>query len=184
MPRSKASTNLETDPRYRVRPKEPMIAEHQRAGNKNIGGGYDLTDRSRPDTSNHVSVKWDSSNKDHRHILDTLLNNGIADDLVVHEGGIVSFPKNITVEKGGREILQKRLQNNAVMAETTPSRPSNKTSAPAKRPAAPVDKKARTIPPARLPRPSGQAAPKKPSNIDLAYKAEQESKKGNTKKSE
>lgn len=117
-----------------------------------------------PNTKGHFRFQYNSSNQDHRSLIGTLLNNGLADDIVIHPDNTVSFPRRTFIHEGdgkggaGKEILQPQIQK--VTSGILAKRASTKTATSAGRPTAP--------------------AAKKESNVDKAYKAQQASK-GNKK---
>ena len=111
------------------------------------------------DTTNHFRFRYDGNNADHKAILGHLMNNGLADDIVIHENGDTSFPRRTFIQnvddKGKRtELLQPLMQK--VMAQNIATRKSEKTAPVGTRPTAPGMR-----PPAPLP-PRGAA--KKESN--------------------
>jgi hypothetical protein len=106
--------------------------------------------RARPvrDTSKDFKFKYDGNNADHKELLGHLMNNGLADDIVVDDKGVASFPRRTFIKQDGKEVLQPLMQK--MMATNLAKRPSNKTAAPGMRPAAPL--------------PPRNAAPKKETN--------------------
>jgi hypothetical protein len=119
------------------------------------------------DTSKDFRFRYDSNNQDHKAILGHLMNNGLADDIVIHPNGDASFPRRTFIQnedaKGKRtEILQPLMQK--VMAANIAKRPSNKTAPVGTRPTAPGMR-----PPAPLP---PRSAPKKESNPLIEDKSE------------
>jgi len=102
------------------------------------------------DVAGHHGFKYDSSNPFHKDMINTLLNNGQMDKITVHEGGVVSFPKETVYQNATRFQVaadtaggEKKFKGEA--AKVTP-RKSENTAKPVSRPAA------RTVPPARPPR--------------------------------
>ena len=108
------------------------------------------------DTSKDFRFRYDSNNQDHKALLGHLMNNGLADDIVVHEDGSASFPRRTSIKEDNKEVLQPLMQK--MMATSIAKRQSNKTAAPGMRPAAPL--------------PPRNAAPKKESNPLIEDKSE------------
>jgi hypothetical protein len=122
------------------------------------------------DVTGHRGFKYDSTNPFHKDIVSTLLNNGQADKITVHEGGTVSFPAETVYEHAAKFQVaaetaggEKRFKGEA--AKVAP-RKRTSTAAPSTRPAA-----ANTRPPARLPKP-GTVAKKAEANPLIEDRAE------------
>jgi hypothetical protein len=106
------------------------------------------------DTSKDFRFRYDSNNQDHKALLGHLMNNGLADDIVIHPNGDASFPRRTFIQQDNKEVLQPIMQK--MVAANLAKRPSNKTAPIGTRPTAPGMR-----PPAPLP-PRGAA--KKESN--------------------
>jgi hypothetical protein len=120
------------------------------------------------DTSKDFKFKYNSNNQDHKALLGHLMNNGLADDIVVDDRGITSIPRGMSIEPDGKKSdilmpLMKRIQAGGVAANLA-ARKSEKTAPVGTRPTAPGMR-----PPAPLP-PRG--AVKKESNPLIEDKAE------------
>jgi hypothetical protein len=120
------------------------------------------------DTSKDFKFKYDRNNQDHKALLGHLMNNGLADDIVVDDRGITSIPRGMSIEPSGPKSdilmpLMKRIQAGGVAANLA-ARKSEKTAPVGTRPTAPGMR-----PPAPLP-PRGVA--KKESNPLIEDKAE------------
>lgn len=93
------------------------------------------------DMTNHVGFKFDSSNPFHKNILNTLINNGDDNDLVVSERG-VSIPKNLAYSDKYRQAFADSTDTatggefRGEAAKLKPRRPAS-TSKPSTRPAPP-----------------------------------------------
>ncbi len=125
--------------------------------------------RNRPvrDTSKDFKFKYDGNNADHKALLGHLMNNGLADDIVVGDGGVASFPRRTFIKEDGKEILQplmQKIQAGGVAANLA-ARKSEKTAPVGTRPTPPGMR-----PPAPLPPRS--SAPKKETNSLIEDKAE------------
>ena len=112
------------------------------------------------DTSKDFKFKYNSNNQDHKALLGHLMNNGLADDIVVDDRGITSIPRGMSIEPDGKKSdilmpLMKKIQAGGVAANLA-ARKSEKTAPVGTRPTAPGMR-----PPAPLP-PRG--AVKKESN--------------------
>ena len=114
------------------------------------------------DTSKDFRFRYDSNNQDHKALLGHLMNNGLADDIVIHPNGDASFPRRTFIQQDNKEVLQPIMQK--MVAANLAKRPSNKTAPIGTRPTAPGMR-----PPAPLP-PRG--AVKKESNPLIEDKAE------------
>lgn len=114
------------------------------------------------DTSKDFRFRYDSNNQDHKALLGHLMNNGLADDIVIHPNGDASFPRRTLIQQDNKEVLQPIMQK--MVAANLAKRPSNKTAPIGTRPTAPGMR-----PPAPLP-PRGAA--KKESNPLIEDKAE------------
>jgi hypothetical protein len=120
------------------------------------------------DTSKDFKFKYNSNNQDHKALLGHLMNNGLADDIVVDDRGITSIPRGMSIEPDGKKSdilmpLMKKIQAGGVAANLA-ARKSEKTAPVGTRPTAPGMR-----PPAPLP-PRG--AVKKESNPLIEDKAE------------
>lgn len=97
------------------------------------------------DVTGHKGFKYQSGNPFHEDILKTLRNSGNLGKTVIHEGGAVSFPKDVAYGLGKRFELATDFAQGGEMSFTKPSeavvpapRKSEKTSTkPGVRPAAP-----------------------------------------------
>ena len=93
------------------------------------------------DTTNHVGFKFNSSNPFHKHILNTLVNNGDDKDLVISERG-VSIPKSLAYSEKYRQAFADSTVSSAggefrgEAAKVKP-RKSTSTAQPTTRPAPP-----------------------------------------------
>lgn len=145
---------LSLDPSKR-QPKVDVKKSAKKAADNEAKRLQSLRDNPR-DTSKDFKFKYNSNNPDHKALLGHLMNNGLADDIVVHEGGVASFPRRTFIQNDGKEVLQPLMQK--MMAANLAKRPSNKTAAPGMRPAAPL--------------PPRNATPKKETNSLIEDKAE------------
>lgn len=48
-----------------------------------------------PDTAGHTAFKYDSTNIQHRQILNTLLNNKVTDKVIVNPDGQLAYPQAV-----------------------------------------------------------------------------------------
>lgn len=124
--------------------------------------------RERPvrDTSKDFRFKYDGNNADHKELLGHLMNNGLADDIVVDDKGVAAFPRRTFIKQDGKEVLQPLMQKIQAggIAANIAARKSEKTAPVGKRPTPPGMR-----PPAPLP-PRGAA--KKESNPLIEDKSE------------
>jgi hypothetical protein len=129
--------------------------------------------RERPirDTSKDFRFKYDGNNADHKELLGHLMNNGLADDIIVDDRGVASFPRRTFIQNENAqgkktEILQPLMQKIQAggIAANIAARKSEKTAPVGKRPTPPGMR-----PPAPLP-PRGAA--KKESNPLIEDKSE------------
>lgn len=140
---------------------------------KNEADRLEAVSNYKPDMKSRIAWKYNSQDATHKQVLNLLLNNGIADDLMFHSEGRVSYPRRTFIhDEKGKEQLQPLFGK--IMAQNIAQRASNKTTRPGARPSAM---------PAPTDAPSATKK-KKESNIDKAYKAQQEAKKKGSKKSE
>ena len=150
---------LSLDPSKR-QPKVDVKKSAKKAADNEAKRLQSLRDNPR-DTSKDFKFKYNSNNPDHKALLGHLMNNGLADDIVIHEDGAASFPrrtfiKDVDAQGKKTEILQPIMGR--MMAANLAKRPSNKTTTPGMRPAAPL--------------PPRNSAPKKETNSLIEDKAE------------
>lgn len=115
------------------------------------------------DLTGHHGFTYDRNNPLHKDLISTLLNNGEADKITVHEGGTVSFPAETVFAHSSKfqaaaDTAGGEKKFTGAAAKVAP-RKRQSTAKPASRPSA-----SNTRPPARLPKPGTTAKKKAETN--------------------
>jgi hypothetical protein len=102
-----------------------------------------------PDISGHRGISYSGSNPTHQDLLKTLIENGHASKIVVHDTGAMSVPRDVAfndaisrkfqvaADTSGGEKIYEGLTPKPSTAVTPAARKSEKTAGPSVRPAAP-----------------------------------------------
>lgn len=111
---------------------------------------FDPSVRSGPaDVAGHRGISYSSKNPTHQDLLRTLIENGHASKIVIHERGVMSVPSKVALSDGiskkfevaantsGGEKRYEGLTPKPSAAVTPAPRKSEKTAGPSVRPAAP-----------------------------------------------